>query len=82
MNALAPINNIFIEVLYKDIKYIKRSKYLVQNTSKYISNVLELTPLHDLSLTILYIKHAKKLLSSDLPTVSKKPTNKEKENIF
>ena len=30
----------------------------------------------------LYIKHAKKLLSSDLPTVSKKPTNKEKENIF
>ena len=30
----------------------------------------------------LYIKNVRKLLSSDLPTVSKKPTNKEKENIF
>ena len=30
----------------------------------------------------LYIKNVRKILSSDLPTVSKKPTNKEKENIF
>ena len=55
MKALAPMNNIFIEVLYNDIKYIKRSRYRVQNTNKYISNVLQLTPLHDLSLIILYI---------------------------
>lgn len=30
----------------------------------------------------LYIKHVKQFLSSDLPTISKKPSNKEKENIF
>ena len=30
----------------------------------------------------LYIKNAKQLYSSDLPTISKKPSNKEKENIF
>ena len=30
----------------------------------------------------LYIKHAKKLYSSELPTISKNPANKEKENIF
>ena len=30
----------------------------------------------------LYIKNVSKILSSDLPTVSKKPSNKEKENIF
>ena len=30
----------------------------------------------------LYCKNSRKLLSSDLPTVSKKPTNKEKDNIF
>ena len=31
---------------------------------------------------VLYLKNAKKLYSSELPIVSKKPTNKEKENIF
>ena len=30
----------------------------------------------------IYIKNAHKLMSSDLPTVSKKPSNKERENIF
>ena len=55
MKALAPMNNIFIEVLYHDIKYMKRSRYRVQNTNKYISNVLQLTPLQDLSLIILYM---------------------------
>ena len=30
----------------------------------------------------LYIKNVGKMLSSDLPTVSKKPTDKEKETIF
>ena len=30
----------------------------------------------------LYIKNVRKILSSDLPTVSKKPSNKEKETIF
>ena len=34
---------------------MKRSRYLVQKTNKYISNVLALKPLHDLSLKILYI---------------------------
>ena len=30
----------------------------------------------------LYIKNVKKMLMSDLPTTSKKPISKEKENIF
>ena len=30
----------------------------------------------------LYFKNAKQLYSSELPTVTKKPTNKDKENIF
>ena len=30
----------------------------------------------------LYIKNFRQILSSDLPTVSKKPSNNEKENIF
>ena len=49
------IKSNFIEVLYIEIKYIKRSRYRVQKTIKYISKVLHETPLQDLSLIILYI---------------------------
>lgn len=37
INAVEDIKNTFIKVLYKEIKYMKRSRYLMQNTNKYIS---------------------------------------------
>ena len=53
-----------MEVLYSEIKYMKRSRYRVQKTIKYISKVLHETPLHDFSL-IIYILLLRKTINEE-----------------
>ena len=67
----------FFYILLWIYRYINQGRVLWVSVFSGILQVLLY-----IDLFYLYIKHAKKLLSSDLPTVSKKPTNKEKENIF
>ena len=45
MKAVEEIKKSFMSVLYKEMKYINKSKYLMQNTSKYISWVLQDKPI-------------------------------------
>lgn len=45
MKAVDEMKKIFIKVLYIEMKYIKRSMYLTQNTIKYNSWVLQERPI-------------------------------------
>ena len=45
MKAVLEMKKIFIQVLYIDTKYMKRSMYRMQNTSRYISWVLQDRPI-------------------------------------
>ena len=47
MNAVEEIKKIFIRVLYKEMKYMKRSRYLIQKTRRYISWVLHDMPIKE-----------------------------------
>ena len=44
MKAVELMKKIFMKVLYRLIKYMKRSRYRTQNTNKYISWVLHERP--------------------------------------
>ncbi len=44
MNAVDEMKNIFMSVLYIEMKYINKSRYLTQKTSRYISWVLQERP--------------------------------------
>ncbi len=46
MKAVEEMKNIFINVLYRLMKYMKRSRYLTQNTIKYSSCVLQERPIN------------------------------------
>ena len=67
----------FFYILLWIYKYVKQGRVLWVSVFSGILQVLLYTDFF-----YLYIKNSKKLLSSDLPTISKNPTNKEKENIF
>ena len=44
MSTVEEMKNIFMSVLYREMKYMKRSRYLMQNTIKYSSCVLQDKP--------------------------------------
>ena len=67
----------FFYIILWIYRYIKEGRVLWVSVFSGILQVLLYTDFF-----YLYLKNVKKILSSDLPTVSKKPTNKEKENIF
>ena len=67
----------FFYILLWIYRYIKEGRVLWVSVLSGILQVLLYTDFF-----YLYLKNVRKILSSDLPTVSKKPTNKEKENIF
>jgi len=67
----------FFYILLWIYRYIKEGRVLWVSVFSGILQVLLYTDFF-----YLYIKNVGKILSSDLPTVSKKPSNKEKENIF
>ena len=67
----------FFYILLWVYRYVKEGRVLWVSVFSGILQVLLYTDFF-----YLYIKNVRKILSSDLPTVSKKPTNKEKENIF
>jgi ER lumen protein retaining receptor len=68
----------FFYILLWIYRYVKQGRVLWVSV---FSGILQVLLYADFF--YLYIKNAKKLwASSDLPIVSKKPTNKEKENIF
>ena len=67
----------FFYILLWIYRYIKEGRVLWVSV---FSGILQVLLYVDFF--YLYIKNVSKILSSDLPTVSKKPSNKEKENIF
>ena len=67
----------FFYILLWIYRYIKQGRVLWVSV---FSGILQVLLYADFF--YLYIKNVGKMVSSDLPTVSKKPTNKEKENIF
>ena len=67
----------FFYILLWIYRYIKQGRILWVSV---LSGILQCLLYVDFF--YLYIKNLGKILSSDLPTVSKKPTNKEKETIF
>jgi len=67
----------FFYILLWIYRYIKQGRVLWVSV---FSGILQVLLYADFF--YLYIKNVGKMVSSDLPTVSKKPSNKEKENIF
>ena len=67
----------FFYILLWIYRYVKQGRVLWVSV---FSGILQVLLYVDFF--YLYIKNMRKFLSSDLPTVSKKPTNKEKDNIF
>ena len=67
----------FFYILLWIYRYIKQGRVLWVSV---FSGILQVLLYADFF--YLYIKNVGKMVSSDLPTVAKKPTNKEKENIF
>ena len=67
----------FFYILLWIYRYIKQGRILWVSV---LSGILQVLLYVDFF--YLYIKNFGKIMSSDLPTVSKKPTSKEKETIF
>ncbi len=67
----------FFYILLWIYRYINQGRVLYVSVFSGILQVLLYTDFF-----YLYFKNMKKILSSDLPIVSKKPEDKEKENIF
>ena len=67
----------FFYILLWIYRYVKEGRVLWVSVISGIVQVLLYSDFFH-----LYFINSKKLLSSELPTVSKKPTNTEKENIF
>lgn len=51
MKAVEEMKNIFMNVLYRLMKYMKRSRYLTQNTIKYNSCVLQDRPINTIMIS-------------------------------
>lgn len=67
----------FFYILLWIYRYVKTKSFHLVSVA---SGVLQVLLYADFF--YLYLKNIKKMISSDLPTVSKKPNEKDKENIF